>query len=123
MVNNEEMVKAANLLLKLADENKALKSKVAELTTENSSLKRERKAEKIAHLMAERGLIEPDSVHEKIASLIKQDDLEAYEAAVDLTPKVIEIGTVEKVKTASVKVDDKDMSPMELVCFRHLGLA
>ena len=121
----EEMVKAAELLLKLADENKALKAENAELKTQKEALEKEAKAVKIASLMAERGLIEADSIHEKVASLVEEDNLEAHEVAVDLVPQDVSIGTVvkEEEKTASVAPVGEEVSPLEAVLLKHMGKA
>ena len=120
----QEMQEAATLLLKLAEENRALKQKVTDLEQENVSIKKQAQAEKIAAAMAERGMIDSNSVSEKVASLMEEDSLEAFETAVDLMPQEVGIGTVEKTeKVASDSSEpERKYGELEMVLMKHIGV-
>lgn len=87
---------AAKALLKLAQENKDCKIKLAQYEAKERALA-------VAHKLAEKGTIEYTQVLEKAASLAKED-LTVIEKAIDLNiNSILDIGSAAVTKEASEK--------------------
>ena len=95
MANENEMLKfAARALIKLAQENQALRVKTAQSDAKERALA-------VAHRLAERGSIEYNQVLEKAAALAKED-LSIIEKAIDLNlTNMFKLGEAEISKEAS----------------------
>lgn len=85
----------ASQMMKLAAENlRALSEENQELRTKVAAYEKREKAERIASLMDEKGL-EPDaSFQEKVAGLLKREDLDVVEQAVEFSAPQMKIASV-----------------------------
>lgn len=94
-MSNDNVVRyAVRALLKMAQENQELQTRVARHEAE-------KRAFVVAQRLAERGVIEPSQVMEKAASLAKED-LAVIEKAMDLNlNNVLSIGSAAMAKEAS----------------------
>lgn len=93
---------AAQVLKSQQGEIESFKTKVAELETELSSLKRFNECVKLAHQLSEKGIVSKnfDTIMEKAESLAESGkDLSVFKEAIDMAQSNFDLGSPDNSKT------------------------